>query len=68
MPKCSPSKNPLGLFSDPEDGEDIFIRNVSWLSTEDIHPHNNCCENLGSTSKFLFLLEIERHIQLHKRI
>jgi hypothetical protein len=24
----------LGLFSDPEDGGDMFLRNVSWLSTD----------------------------------
>jgi hypothetical protein len=24
----------LGLFFDPEDGSDMFLRNVGWLSTD----------------------------------
>jgi hypothetical protein len=30
----------LGLFFDPEDGSDMFLRNVGWLSTDykTLHP------------------------------
>jgi hypothetical protein len=45
----------LGIFFDPEDGGDIFLRNIGWLSMatlryipEDSILHNHCCENLKS--------------------
>jgi hypothetical protein len=45
----------LGLFFHPEDGGDMFLRNVGWLSTdytalypEDIPVHKHRCENLRS--------------------
>jgi hypothetical protein len=37
----------FSLFSDCEDGGDMFLRNVGWLS-EDITHHNHGCENLKS--------------------
>jgi hypothetical protein len=24
----------IGLFFDPEDGDDMFLRNIDWLSTD----------------------------------
>jgi hypothetical protein len=45
----------FGLFFDPEDGGDMFLRNVGWLSTvymryipEDSTFHNHRCEYLKS--------------------
>jgi hypothetical protein len=46
----------LGLFFNPEDGGDMFLRNVGWLSTdytaryipEDRTLHEHRCENLKS--------------------
>jgi hypothetical protein len=47
----------LGLFFDPEDGRDMFIRNVCWPSREytpeDSALHNHRCENLKSYRKTL---------------
>jgi hypothetical protein len=43
-----------GLFSDPENGGDMFLRNVGWLSTDytALYPrrflHNHRRENLKS--------------------
>jgi hypothetical protein len=46
----------LGLFFEPEDGGDMFLQNIDWLSVdyaalyipEDGTLHNHCYENLKS--------------------
>jgi hypothetical protein len=53
----------LGLFFDPEDGGDMFLRNKDWLSTtkrryipEDGTLHNHRCENLKSYKLIVALI------------
>jgi hypothetical protein len=52
------------LFFDPEDGGDMFLWNVGWLSTttwryipEDWSVHNHHCENLKSYNSRLLSLK-----------
>jgi hypothetical protein len=52
----------LGLFFGPEDGRDMFLRNVGYLSTdctalypEDRTLHNHSCQNLKSYKITIYL-------------
>jgi hypothetical protein len=52
-----------GLFFDPEDAGEIFLRNVGWLSTdymafisEDRTLYNHRCENLRSYTGLCILI------------
>jgi hypothetical protein len=56
----------LGLLFDPKDGGNMFLWNVSWLSTmwhyipEDRTLHNHCCEDLES---YLFTQSLSHRTQ-----
>jgi hypothetical protein len=67
----------LGLFFDPEDEGDMFLRNVGWLSTDytALYLHNHRCENPKSytlyylcfsltSQTFLALVEQKLHLAL----
>jgi hypothetical protein len=36
----------LGVFFDPLDGSDIFLRNIVWLSTDYMTIHSKRCNSL----------------------
>jgi hypothetical protein len=39
----------LGLFFDPENGRDMFLWNISWLSMDDtaLYPRSHNSSNIG---------------------
>jgi hypothetical protein len=60
-------------MTDHEDGGEMFIRNVGWLSTnytEDRTLHNHCCENLKSykLSFYYQLIPYKEHSLLERMI
>jgi hypothetical protein len=60
----------LGLFFDPEDGDDIFLRNVGWLSTDYTalyHRRQNFSTGL-KTGFYLQLLEKMFHTEFHQNL
>jgi hypothetical protein len=44
----------IGLLFDPENGGDVFLWNVGWLSPENGTFHGHRCENLKSNSMYLY--------------
>jgi hypothetical protein len=66
----------LGLFVDPEDGSNMFLQNICWLSVDytALYPkdrtlHNHHWENLKSYNSGIYLVRMEcSSLQLKKKI